>query len=66
MFVQVLFWLVPLLFLSRRDQCFRIIVPLLSRFGTPEGSRNHPAPTPTTPGNDPSRKRSRGTAVKHR
>ena len=25
MFVQVLFWLVPLLFLSRRDQCFRII-----------------------------------------
>ena len=25
MFVQVLFWLVPLLFRSRRDQCFRII-----------------------------------------
>jgi len=25
MFVQVLFWLVPLLFLSRRDQCFQII-----------------------------------------
>jgi hypothetical protein len=25
MFVQLLFWLVPLLFLGRRDQCFRII-----------------------------------------
>jgi len=25
MFVQVLFWVMPLLFLGRRDQCFRII-----------------------------------------
>jgi len=25
MFVQMLFWLVPLLFLSRRDQCFRMV-----------------------------------------
>jgi len=25
MFVQLLLWLVPLLFLGRRDQCFRII-----------------------------------------
>jgi putative transposase len=25
MFLQVLFWMVPLLFLSRRDQCFQII-----------------------------------------
>jgi len=25
MFVQMLFWVIPLLFLSRRDQCFRVI-----------------------------------------
>jgi len=25
MFVQVLFWVIPLLFLSRREQCFRIV-----------------------------------------
>jgi hypothetical protein len=25
MLVQVLFWLAPLLFLSRRDHCFRIV-----------------------------------------
>ena len=25
MFLQVLFWMVPLLVLSRRDQCFQII-----------------------------------------
>jgi len=25
MFVQMLFWVIPLLFLSRRDQCFRIV-----------------------------------------
>lgn len=25
MFVQMVFWLIPLLFLSRRAQCFRII-----------------------------------------
>ena len=25
MFVQMLFWIIPLLFLSRRDQCFRIV-----------------------------------------
>ena len=25
MFVQMLFWVIPLLFLSRRDQCFRVL-----------------------------------------
>jgi len=25
MFAQVLFWVIPLLFLSRREQCFRMV-----------------------------------------